>query len=100
MPNLYFWEPEMQNHGILQAVLPWEDCERVIDRASAIRLGDEFPSRPIHGCAHATLAILYVHPEEANENWFAGFYHIDADVMEIHDGLVTLKESRPRAVQR
>ena len=95
MPNLYFWEPENQSHGILHAVLPWEDCDRVVDRASAIRLGDEFPTESINGNSHATVAILYVRPEEANEEWLAGFYRLDADVTEIRERFGTLKESRP-----
>jgi hypothetical protein len=100
VPNLYFWEPENQNHGILHAVMPWEDCDHVVDRASAIHVGNEFPTRSIKGSGHATLAILYVHPEEANEEWPAGFYRIDRYVTEIHERLNTLKESRPRAGQR
>jgi hypothetical protein len=88
MPYLYFWEPESQNHGILQAVLPWEDCDRVFDRASAIRLGDEFPKGPINRYGQATVVIFYVLPEEANEKWLAGFYHLDADVTEIREAFV------------
>jgi hypothetical protein len=88
MPNLYFWEPEKQNHGILQAVLPWEDCDRVVARASAIRLGDEFPTESPDRASHAAVVILYVRPEEANEKWFPGFYRIDSDVTEIREALV------------
>ena len=83
MPNLYFWEPEKQNHGILQAVLPWEASDRVVDRALAIRLGDEFPIELLSG-AGCAVVILYVRPEEANEDWIAGFYRIDADLTGIH----------------
>jgi hypothetical protein len=100
MPNLYFWEPENQTHGILHAVLPWDECNRVIDRALATRLGDEFPSRPNKWSAHPTLVILYVRSEEANQEWTSGFYRIDADVHEIRRGLSTVKESLPSPVRR
>jgi hypothetical protein len=100
MPNLYFWEPENQTHGILHAVLPWDECDRVINRALATRLGDEFPSRTNNGNTHGTLAILYVRSEEANEQWTAGFYRIDSDVTEIRNGLSAAKESRPTPVRK
>jgi hypothetical protein len=100
MPNLYFWEPENQTHGILHAVLPWDDCDRVINRSLATRLGDEFPTRPNNGSAHGTLAILYVRSEEANEQWSAGFYRIDADVTEIRKGLSTVDEPQPTPVRK
>jgi hypothetical protein len=95
MPNFYFWEPETQSHGILHAVLPWEDCGRAVDCVSAIRLGEEFPAERINGNGQVTVAIPYVRPEEANEKWLPGFYRLDADVTEIHEGLRTLKGSQP-----
>jgi hypothetical protein len=36
-----------------------------------------------------------VRPEEANEKWLPGFYRLEADVTEIHEGLRTLKGSQP-----
>jgi hypothetical protein len=93
MPYLYFWEPEDQNHGILQAVLPWGDCDRVIDSESAIRLGDEFPSGSINGHDGATVVILYVRAEEANDKWFAGFYRINTDVTKIYETLADVPEN-------
>jgi hypothetical protein len=100
MPNLYFWEPENQTHGILHAVLPWDECDRVINRSLATRLWDEFPSRSSNGSSHGTLAILYVRTEEANDQWSAGFYRIDADVTEIRNGLSTAKEPQPTPVRK
>jgi hypothetical protein len=96
MPNLYFWEPEKQNHGILQAVLPWEDCERGVNRKSATRIGDEFPTESPNGTSQAVVVILYVRPEEANEKWFPGFYRIDSDVAEIREALVVAPK-KPQA---
>jgi|ERR1700723_147871 hypothetical protein len=100
MPNLYFWEPENQTHGILHAVLPWDECDRVINRSLATRLGDEFPSRSSNGSSHGTLAILYVRSEEANDQWSAGFYRIDADVTEIRNGLSAVNEPQPTPVRK
>jgi hypothetical protein len=87
MPNLYFCESENQSRGMLRAVLSWEDCNRVVNYGSAIHLGDKFPSGSTNGSCRSTVAILYVRPEEASENWGAGFYRIDADVMEIDEAL-------------
>lgn len=87
MPNLYFCESEDQSRGMLRAVLSWEDCNRVVQYGSAIHLGDEFPSGPINGSCRSTVAILYVRPEEASEEWGAGFYRIDLDVTEIAEAL-------------
>jgi hypothetical protein len=91
MPNLYFWEPEKQNHGILHAVLAWDDCDRVLGCASTTRLGPEFPTESMNVGGAAMVAILYVHPDEANQVWVAGFYRIDTDATKIHDALGTLK---------
>ncbi len=88
MPNLYFWEPESQTHAILQAVLPWEACERVVSRKLATRIGDEFPTESPIETGRDSVVILYVRPEEANDHWFPGFYRIDSDVMEIREALV------------
>ena len=87
MPKLYFWEPENQSHGILRAVLPWEDCDHVVDSVSAIHVGNEFPRRSINRSGQTTVAILYVCPEEANERWFAGFYLLKKDVTDINEAL-------------
>jgi hypothetical protein len=93
MPNVYFWEPEIQNHGILHAVLSWDECDRVLDCASATRLGEEFPTGSIDLDGSATVAILYVRPEEANDVWTAGFYRIDADVTKIREAIRALKRT-------
>jgi hypothetical protein len=91
MPNLYFWEPENQSHGILHAVLAWDECDRVLGCASATNLGADFPTGPVNVGSSATVAILYVRPDEANKVWVAGFYRVDTDVVKIHEALGTLK---------
>lgn len=93
MPNVYFWDPEIQNHGILHAVLAWDECDRVLDCASATHLGAEFPTGSINLGGSATVAILYVRPDEASEVWVAGFYRIDADVPKIREAIETLKRT-------
>jgi hypothetical protein len=97
MPNLYFWEPESQTHAILQAVLPWEVCERVVNRKLATRMGDEFPTESPNDPTRDSVVILYVRPEEANDNWFPGFYHIDLDVTEIREALVVPPRKHKKA---
>jgi hypothetical protein len=59
----------------------------VVDRALAIRLGDECPTESPSGAGRAVV-ILYVHPEEANRDWIAGFYRIDTDLTGIHEALM------------
>jgi hypothetical protein len=93
MPNVYFWEPEIQNHGILHAVLSWDECDRVLDCATATHLGADFSSGSINLCGSATVAILYVRPEEANDVWTAGFYRIDADPMVIRERIRVFKKT-------
>jgi hypothetical protein len=95
MPNLYFCESENQNHGMLRAVLPWDACNRMVKQESAIYLGDEFPSKSIEGACGSTVAILYVLPEEASEQWPAGFYRLDTDVLEIDTALQTAHAQLP-----
>jgi hypothetical protein len=41
-----------------------------------------------------------VRTEEANDQWSAGFYRIDADVTEIRNGLSTAKEPQPTPVRK
>lgn len=91
MPNLYFWEPGCQNHGILHAVLAWDECDRVLGCAPRTRLGPDFPTESMNVGAAARVAILYVRPDEASQVWVAGFYRIDADATKIHDALGTLE---------
>jgi hypothetical protein len=95
MPNLYFCESENQSHGMLRAVLPWDTCNRMVKQESAIYLGVEFPSRSIEGACRPTVAILHVLPEEASEQWPAGFYRLDADVLEIDTALQTTDARLP-----
>jgi len=91
MPDLYFLEPENHSHSTLRAVLSWEECDRLVDRTSAVRLGAEFPAGSINESNQSTIAILYVPPEEANEEWLTGVYRIEADVTDLNQTLGTLK---------
>jgi len=100
MPNIYFWQPDSQGHAILQAVLRWEDCDRMLDRATAIRLGDELPSGLANGSGHGAVVVLYVSPAEANIQWTAVFYRLRAGVAEIHESVEALKQSPPSSLFR
>lgn len=96
MPNIYFWEPRHQSHGTLQAVLPWDHCERVIGPASATHLGAQFPTDSVNDSG--TLVILYVRPDEASDQWLSGF-RLNTDAATVHDAIncdTTPPSSAPR----
>ena len=75
MPNLYFCNAGNHIRGMLRAGLSWEDCTRVLRDSSTTHLGEEdSPVGPAQFKEPATAPFLYVLPEEASEQWRAGFY--------------------------
>ena len=77
---------------MLRAVLPWDECDRVMDLDSATYVGTQFPNGSIGPSRASEVAILCVLPEESNEDWCAGYYRFDTSVMEINEALKTLAE--------
>lgn len=75
---------------MLRAVLPWDECNRVLDLDSATYVGTQFPSGSIGPSRAPEVAILCVLPEESNEDRCAGYYRLDTSVMKINEALQTL----------
>ena len=91
MPNLYFCDAGNHIRGLLRAVLSWEDCTRVLRDSLTTHLGEEdFPVGPAQFKKPAAAPFLHVLPEEASEQWRAGFYLVHASFAEIDERLRNL----------
>lgn len=84
MPNLYFCQ-SVRNPGILRAVLSWEESAALLKHYSTHYVGQQFP-KPGPGPA-TDLALVRIFDEEADDDWRAGFYRLDADIMQIEEAL-------------
>jgi len=85
MPNLYFCQRISRGLGILRAVLSSEEGRNFLNHTSAHYVGQQFPTMN-QGLA-ADFAVLRIFEEEADEEWRAGFYCFDADIMRIEKEL-------------
>ena len=85
MANLYFCQSINRNVGILRAVLSWEEGKKLLGQHLVHYVGQQFPtSNPDSAC---DFALLRIFNEESNEQWRAGFYRFDADIMQIEEAL-------------
>ena len=75
--------PDRRNHGILQAELSWEDCERVSIARRHSGLETSFRTESPSANDHAPLIIVYVRPEDASDKWLTG-YGLYADFTEVY----------------
>jgi|SRR5579859_2626438 len=85
MPNLYFCQSINRNLGILRAALLWEDAKRLLDQHLAHYVGQKFPT--LNPDSASDFAVLRIFDEESNDEWRAGFYRFDADIMQIDETL-------------
>ena len=85
MPNLYFCQSINRNVGILRAALSWEEGKKLLDRHLVHYVGQQFPT-PNPDSA-SDFAVLRIFDEESDEEWRAGFYRFDADIMQIDEAL-------------
>jgi len=92
MASLYFCQPHTQNQGMLRAVLTREDCQHLAAPAAISYLGSDFPKLTATGGGERDFAVLKVEPEEADSKWRAGFYRVDADLMDLNSVLLTLAQ--------
>jgi hypothetical protein len=89
MPNLYFCQPHAQNQGMLRAVISLADCQRLVGSGAARYVGEQFPT--VCGIGRSKdFAVLGFSAEEAQGEWRAGYYCIEADLMELNAQLLTL----------
>jgi hypothetical protein len=89
MPNLYVCKPRGQG-PTLRAILPWQTCEEIAEKAHATYLGQKFPRVSPSRDQLGDFAIVGVGPGEARGQWRSGFYYLKADPMAISEVLERL----------
>ena len=90
MASLYFCQPHTHNQGMLRAVLNREDCQHLAAPGDITYLGAEFPRLAHTAQNERDFAVLKVDAEEADAKWRAGFYRVNADLMQLNNVLLTL----------
>jgi hypothetical protein len=75
---------------MLRAVLNREDCQHLAAPGAITYLGEEFPDFKNGHREERDFAVLKVDAEEADAKWRAGFYRVDADLMQLNSVLLTL----------
>jgi hypothetical protein len=90
MPSLYFCQPHAQNQGMLRAILSLDDCKQLAPPDRVTYLGDQFPKLGAGNGQAQDFAVFSISDEEADAKWRAGYYRVDADLMELNAQLLTL----------
>jgi hypothetical protein len=90
MPNLYFCQPHAQNQGMLRAVISPADAKQLIGSGMAKYVGDRFPTVGGTEDKSKDFAVLGFSAEEAQGEWRAGYYCLEADLMDLNAQLLTL----------
>jgi hypothetical protein len=85
MANIYYCQPINRGCGILRAVLSSEEGKSLLKRHSFHYTGKQFPTKAQDRVAD--FAILRIFDEELDEEWRAGFYCLDADIMRIEEAV-------------
>jgi hypothetical protein len=85
MSNLYFCQSINRGTGILRAVLSWEEGSGILNRHSARYVGQQFPTA--NQDDGTDFALLRIFEEESNDDWRAGFYRIDGDIMQMEESV-------------
>jgi hypothetical protein len=96
MSNIYYCQPINRGCGIVRAVLSSEDGRSLLKRHSFHYTGKQFPTTAQDRVAD--FAVLRIFDEELDEEWRAGFYCLDADIMRIEEAVqaCTTKPSEVR----
>jgi hypothetical protein len=90
MPSLYFCQPHAQNQGMLRAIVSLEDCKYLVTPDRLTYLGEQFPIVSDDSAKSPDFAVLGFDANEANGEWRAGYYRLEADLMELNQQLLTL----------
>jgi hypothetical protein len=85
MPNIYYCQPINRGSGILRAVLSSEEGRSLLKQHSFHYAGPQFPTTAQDRAAD--FAVLRILDEERDEEWRAGFYRLDADIMRIEEAI-------------
>jgi hypothetical protein len=84
VPNIYYRYSINLGPGILRAVLSREEARSLLKHLSVHYVGQQFPTAVQDARDFAIIRIL---PEELSEEWEAGFYCFDADIMRVEDAI-------------
>ncbi len=85
MPNLYYCQSTNRSLGILRAVLTWDQGRSLLSQHAVHYAGQQFPTTARDRAAD--FAVLRIFDEELDEEWRAGFYRFDADIMQIEEAV-------------
>lgn len=69
----------------MRAALSWEECKKLLDQLLVHYVGQQFPTANPNNASD--FVVLRIFDEESNEQWRAGFYRFDADIMQIDEAL-------------
>jgi hypothetical protein len=87
MPKVYFYQHCAGNHGVLRAVLSWEQANQVVSIRSCFYMGDRFRDSPDQTDRFQDFAVLSIEKDESNQEWQSGFYRVDASLTELNEAL-------------
>lgn len=83
MANIYY-SSSLNRHGTLRAVLSSEEGRRFLKAHTAQYFGRQFPTSPSPG---VDFAVLRLFEGEMNEEWRAGFYLFEDNILRIEEAV-------------
>jgi|SRR5689334_22508906 len=90
MPNMYYCS--LAHHGMLRAVLSWEESRNLLKLYSVQYAGLQFPTMTQDRASD--FAVLRILDEEGNDKWQVGFYSFDGDILQIEEWVQTCFRDR------
>ena len=87
VPKVYFYQPRSGNHGVLRAVLSWEEANQVVSIRRCSYMGDRFRDSSDHTDRSQDFAVLSIEENESNQEWQSGFYRVDASLSKLNEAL-------------
>jgi hypothetical protein len=85
MLNIYYRHSINRGPGILRAVLSREEARSLLKHLSVHYVGQRFPTAAQDQTGD--VAIIRILDEELGEEWHAGFYCFDGDIMRVEDAI-------------
>ena len=79
-----FYQKCAGNHGVLRAVLSWEQANQVVSICSCFYMGDRFRDSPDR---FHDFAVLSIEEDASNQKWQTGFYRVNASLSELNEAL-------------
>jgi hypothetical protein len=83
MANIYY-SNSLNRHGSLRAVLSSEEGRRLLEEHSTHYVGQQFPASPSPG---VDFGVLRVFEGEMDEEWRAGFYLFEDNILRIEEAV-------------